>query len=258
MVVRQPLVPRTRFDKLRAQVLVGRPPATISKPRALGAEELVCDVHEVRQELCGVLAPERVHALPGCAELALPGDQQLLIPTCSEDGVALLERALIATPYTQKFVFHVKHTPVEQSASPRGSFLDQPVHARVDDLDREDFGDLGDTGNALAGEIRASPLPAVFDARDQLAARGLDAAYDAQEVGLRRKELLALIRAERTAVCEEVNRLEQARLTGAVLPDDARCLRIELQVSGADAAEILDIDRGQHMATGGSIRAASA
>ena len=121
----------------------------------------------------------------------------------------------------------------------------------------EDLGDLGDTRDALAGEIRASALPAVFDARDQFAARGLDASHDAQKVGLRRQQL-ALIRPERTTVREEVDRLEQAGLARAVLSDDSRCPRIELQVSSADAAEILDIDRGQHIGTGGSIRAASA
>lgn len=147
-------------------------------------------------------------------------------------------------------MFHVKHTPVEESPAAGRSFLDQAMYAGVDDLDREDLGDLGDAGNPLAGEIGASPLLAIFDARDQLATWRLDASDDAEKVSLRRKQLLALIRPERATVREKVDRLQQARFTRAVLSHDSCCLRIELQVSSADATEILDIDRGQHMARG--------
>jgi hypothetical protein len=67
---------------------------------------------------------------------------------------------------------------------------------------------------------------------------------------LRWQQLFTLVGAKGTAVSQEVNRLEQARFAGAVFADDARRSRIELETSGPDAAEILDIDRGQHIGGG--------
>lgn len=64
---------------------------------------------------------------------------------------------------------------------------------------------------------------------------------------MRRQQLLALVRSKGTSVSEEVDRLEQARFARAIFADDARHPRIELQASRTDAAEILDIDRGQHI-----------
>jgi hypothetical protein len=155
---------------------------------------------------------------------------------------------LIPTPYAEELVFHVKHTPVEQSAPAGRSFLDEAMHTRIDDLHGQDLGDLRDPGNALACEVRPSTLATVLDTRYELAATCLDTANDSQEVSSARKKLFALIRTERTTVRQEVDRLEQARLTRAVFSDDACCLRIERQVGSADAPEILDIDRGQHIA----------
>ena len=51
----------------------------LTEALALGSEELVCDVDEVRQELGGVLSSERVHAMPGSAELTLPCHEELLV-----------------------------------------------------------------------------------------------------------------------------------------------------------------------------------
>src|SRR5262245_25099648 len=99
------------------------------------------------------------------------------------------------------------------------------MDAGIDHLDRQDLGDLCDAGNAVAGEIRTSPLLAVFDPSDQLATRRLDASNDSQEISLGRKQLLALICAKRATVGEKVDRLEQARFTGAVLSDDSCGLR---------------------------------
>jgi hypothetical protein len=62
-----------------------------------------------------------------------------------------------------------------------------------------------------------------------------------------RQQLFALTGAEGTAVSQEVDGLEQARLTGAVLADNAGRARIEFEVSRPDAPEVLDIDRGQHI-----------
>ena len=79
----------------------------------MGAQETIGDVDEVRQQLGRVLAPERIDAMPGGTQLALPGSQQLLVTVSSEHGISLLERPLVPPPYGQEFVFHVKHTPVE-------------------------------------------------------------------------------------------------------------------------------------------------
>ena len=46
---------------------------------------------------------------------------------------------------------------------------------------------------------------------------------------------------------QEIDRLEQARFTRAVLADDACSARIEFEMRRPDAPEILDIDRGQHI-----------
>ena len=233
---------------MRAQVLVCRPTAPIGESCALSTEEPISDVHEVRQELGSVLGAQLVHALPGGAELGVPCSQELLVAARSKDGIALLERALIATPHAEELVFHVKHTPVEQPAAARGSFLDEAMNARVDHLDGKNLCNLRDPGDPLAGEIRARALPAVLNTGDQLAATGPDPTNDPKEIGSRGQQLLALVRSERPPVREEVDRLEQARLTRAVLSDDSRCLRIELEMRSANAAEILDIDRGQHIA----------
>ena len=102
----------------------------------------------------------------------------MFIAVRSKRGVALLERALIAAPDSEEFVFHVKHTPVEQSAAACRSFLDESMDPGIDHLDRQDFGDLGDARDALTRKVRACALPAVLDARNQLAASCLDTSND--------------------------------------------------------------------------------
>ena len=134
--------------------------------------------------------------MPGRSQLVLPGSQQLLVRVCSEYGIALLKRPLIAAPNGQEFVFHVKHTPVEQPAAPGRPFLDETVDAGIDHLDWKDFCYLGDPRDARAGEIRSSALPAVLDAGNQLTSRGLDPPNDAQEINLWREKLLAQVRPE--------------------------------------------------------------
>ena len=161
-----------------------------------------------------------------------------------------MECPLVAAPDSKEGVFHVEHTPVEQSPPTSRSFLDESMDAGIDHLDREDLCNLGDTGNALACEICASALLAVLHAGDQQTSRCFDTTDDAREIDLRGQQLLALVRAKRAAVSQEVDCLEQARFAGTVLADYARRPRIELETSGPDAAEILDIDRGQHIGGG--------
>lgn len=120
----------------------------------------------------------------------------------------------------------------------------------IDDLDGKNLGDLRNARNALAGEIRSRALPAVLDAGDQGAACRFNPSDDAQELGLRWEEFFALARAKGAAVRQEVNRFEQARLAGTVLADDACRSRIEFETSRTDAAEVLDLDRGQHIGGG--------
>jgi hypothetical protein len=38
-------------------------------------------------------------------------------------------------------MFHVKHSPIEESPPPSRSLLDEPVHAWINDLDRQQLGD---------------------------------------------------------------------------------------------------------------------
>ena len=59
------------------------------------------------------------------------------------------------------------------------------MNTRIDHLDWKDLSDLRNTRDALAGEIRASALLSVFDARDQFAAGRLNAPHDAQEEDMR-------------------------------------------------------------------------
>jgi hypothetical protein len=186
----------------------------------------------------------------GCAELTLPGGDHLFITAGAKGCIALMKRALISTPDAEELMFHVKHAPVEQATAACRSFFDQPVYTGIDNLDREDFGNLGDAGNPLPRQVGfRSPL-AVLNAGNQRPAWRLDSADDAEKVCLGRQQLLALVRAKGTAVSEEIDCLEQARLARAILTDDARRPRIELEMSRTDAAEILDIDRGQHIEIG--------
>ena len=191
--------------------------------------------------------------MPGRAELCsqapAAAHRRLL-----EDGVALLERPLIATPHAEEFVFHVKHTPVEQSAATGGSFLDQAMHAGVDDLDRRISAISAIPEMPWPARFARVPCP-LYSMPATSAARGLDAPDDAQEVGLRQS---ALIRPERATVREEVDRLEQARsypsrsLRRFPLPAD-RAPGEQRGCSGNSRYRSWSAHR-----TGGSIRAASA
>ena len=83
-------------------------------------------------------------------------------------------------------------------------------------------------------------------------------ADDAQEVGSRRDELLALIRPERATVAEEVDRLEQAGLARAVRPRRSRCLADRTPGDAARMQRKFSISiASQHIARA-ALRAASA
>src|SRR5690606_18137883 len=84
---------------------------------------------------------------------------QLAVPRSLRDGVQstmpepripLLERLLQALPGTQKARFHVEHAPVEKLPAHLGRTLEQAEAIRVDQLQRQGFGQLGGTARVLA------------------------------------------------------------------------------------------------------------
>ena len=54
-----------------------------------------------------------VYTVASRRQLTLPGGQELLIAVGAKHGIPLLKCTLITTPHGEKFVFHVKHAPVE-------------------------------------------------------------------------------------------------------------------------------------------------
>ena len=65
-----------------------------------------------------------------------------LVRLALERRVALLQGSGVAQPGIDERRFHVEHRPVHPAAPAAGPLLDQPVDARIDDLDREGLGEL--------------------------------------------------------------------------------------------------------------------
>ena len=51
-------------------------------------------------------------------------------------------------------MFHVEHTPVEELPPPRRPLLDQFVDIRIEVLNREGFGQIGQASHTLTAEAR--------------------------------------------------------------------------------------------------------
>ena len=123
--------------------MIRRPTAAILEAHAGSDQVLACQRLEV-----GLQSSTYVPAT--LVDAPQPKSTISLFPRLDEIGplgltkcrVPLLERALIASPMTEQFMFHVEHAPVHQPTTTGRSLLDESMHARINDLDRQDLGDV--------------------------------------------------------------------------------------------------------------------
>ena len=66
------------------------------------------------------------------------------------------------------------------------------MHTRIDDLQREDFGNVGDPRDALTSEMALGPAVAVLEPRGQHAAMSCQPPYDPEKRSARALELVGL------------------------------------------------------------------
>ncbi len=70
-----------------------------------------------------------------------------------EHGVALLERPGIRPPNIYKPMFHVERRPVHPAPAPEGAVLNQFVHPRINNLDRQSFRQIRKRSGEFAADL---------------------------------------------------------------------------------------------------------
>src|SRR5690606_37903076 len=91
---------------------------------------------ESGRETLGVNLPHAIDISRACSEFGLP-HSRLRGCHCSERRIPLRERPLVPSPGVHETMFHVEHSPVEQSPTACGAFFNQTMDAGIDDLDRK-------------------------------------------------------------------------------------------------------------------------
>src|SRR5690606_21481620 len=145
-------------------------------------------------------------------------------------------------------VFHVEHAPVDKPPALARAALDQPVHARVDDIDREAARNVRDGRGRLPvdSEHYARIVELHADPANRSAFPLLD--VDRQGLSTVLDQPSGLPSAERPPPADQKDSLQQARLAGAVRPEEVVALRIQLAVDTAQDPHAVDSDSFQRHA----------
>src|SRR5690606_19073887 len=132
-----------------------------------------------------------------------------------ESGVSLPKDPPIPLPRVQVAMFHVEHTPVDETPALARPALDQAMNARIDDVDAEDPRDLRDRPPFQPIDPIGEPLWTYLDANPPRV-RPLAIIDDHREA---RPPVLdqpsRLPRPKRAAAADEKTSLQQARLRSA-------------------------------------------
>ena len=86
-------------------------------------------------------------------EFAIPGVDHLGRSGRAQRGVALLQDARVALPAVDEGGFHVEHRPIEPAAAPGAAFLDEPMDAGLNDLNRERLRELRQRSHGNARDL---------------------------------------------------------------------------------------------------------
>jgi hypothetical protein len=136
-----------------------------------------------------------------------------------ERRVSLAQDPPIQPPSVEVSVFHVEHTPVEESAALARSALDQLMDAGLDDVHRQNRGKLGCTDRRISIYLLLQPPGIECHADPHGPLRRLDLAVDAEAGRPGPYELPNLSRTKGAPSTEQVDAFEGARFPGAVRPE---------------------------------------
>src|SRR5882757_327486 len=114
-------------------------------------------------------------------------------------------------------MFHVEHTPIQESASTTRTFLNQPMDFRIYNLNRKRRGKLGERRHSFAGHLCAHSLCGPLNPHSHTPFRRLGLSIDDKPLATRTNQILEPSGAERSTPPQHVNGLEEAGL--------ARCIR---------------------------------
>ena len=93
-------------------------------------------------------------------------------------GISLFEHLAVTPPLIDVLMFHVKHTPVQESPATTGTLFDQPVNLRINDLNRQRSGELGQGGHSLPGHFPSDTQGRTFNAKPDSALRQVHLTVD--------------------------------------------------------------------------------
>ena len=155
-----------------------------------------------------------------------------------ERRIALLEYLLIALPMANEGLLHVEHSPIQESAPPARTFLDQMMDLRIDNLHGQEERQLGQRGGLISVDLRAHPGSRSFNPHGHSAGGSLNLGKDHESLRPMPDQMLQAPRPERAATAQNINGLKEAGLTRSVRPANQREVAIGVNFRRLQAAEI--------------------
>src|ERR1700683_4576913 len=174
----------------------------------------------VREEALHQSLPGPGNRLAKTGELRIPDVHRTLL---LERRVALLQCAGVSHPGLHEAGFHVEHGPVEPAAPSITPLFNQPVHARLDHLDRESLRQLRQGFRRATVNSGGRAGACGLEAEGLRPANGAcDLTNDSQLILSVGYDALIVSRAERSTPSEHEYRLEQRGLPRPIVAPDKR------------------------------------
>jgi hypothetical protein len=128
---------------------------------------------------------------------------------------------MVATPKIEKPLFHVEHSPIDESTPDRWSLFYQSMYPRIDHLDRQVFGKNGGTALIPAIESYSGCITACqANAKPDISPVSIETGTDSRFVPTILNQTFARNRSKGFPSAKKIDRLQQTGLARGILAID--------------------------------------